>query len=142
LTGIDAYNDRKHSHYTKEEIIMEPQIVGDEEYEKLSGATPQRKRRSGKLVVFALLGLLFAGGVSYGTYTVLDLMRANVDSSSSAKTVQSGVKSTTAVSSTSTDTTIANSLSGIDSSMTQATTDQSNADVAPSLPSRPPNRQS
>ena len=96
----------------------------------LIGETKQQPKGKGKRIALIILGLIFVAGVTYGTYYVLHAMQLKNNGTSSVKT--GTVKSETAqkAPATSTTTAIDTSLDSIDSGMTQATTDQTDASDA------------
>lgn len=93
-------------------------------------AVPSQSKHKGRRFLFVVLGLIFVAGVTCGTYYVLHAMQTKNNTSQTTASTAKAETTTQKAATTSTDSAITTSLNDIDSRLTQATTDQANANTA------------
>lgn len=95
--------------------------------------TSSQPKNTGRRIMLSALGLVLVGGVAYGAYSVLHMTQPKAATVTDVKTSPTEAKKVTQVSpatTTPTDTAIDTSLTTIDSGITQATSDQTDASTA------------
>lgn len=113
-----------------EDTHAQDEMQQGQETPVLIGETKQQPKGKAKRTALIILGLVFVAGVTYGTYYVLHAMQLKNNGTSSVKTDTAKTETAKKAPVTSTNTAIDTSLDSIDSGMTQATTDQTDASDA------------
>jgi len=96
----------------------------------LTSEEKQEPKGKGRRFALIILGVIFVGAVTFGTYYVLHAMQTKNNTSSVKTTTTTKTDTAQKAPATATDAAIDTSLNSIDSGITQATTDQSSASSA------------